>query len=540
MTRRRGPGCRAAGLLAAAALSAAFGAQAPPATGTAERLLVVPFENVAREPGLYWLTEGVALLLADALSALGVPAIARDERVRAYELLQLPVSAPLTRATVIRVGEAVGATRVIGGSLRLDGGELVVTARAVRLDAGRLDPELSARAPLAEIELLVERLARQLAGAPPDRPIEAPRVPLPAFESYVKGLLAEQTERKIAHLETALRLHPRYDRAQLALWEVYTERGDHEKALTAAQAVPLSSRLSRRARFRAALSLIELRRYAAAFELLTALAAERPAAAVHNALGVVQLRRGWTPQTGRPTYYFDQATKLDAGHADYFFNLGYAYAREQEREAAIYWLREAVRRNPADGEAHLVLAALLQAGGETVEAGRERELAQQLDPDAAALAARAAGAPLGVPEGLERLETVLEPSVAALAAVAAPQRENQQAVADYHLAAARRLFEEGRDREAVAELRRTIYLSPYSGAAHLLLGRIYLRTARVREAIDAFKIAVWSEETAAARIALGEAYLRAGDRAAARVQAERALALDPASAEAARLLERAR
>jgi tetratricopeptide (TPR) repeat protein len=530
----------AAAALAAAALAAALRAQAPPAVEASERFLVVPFENVAREPGLHWLTEGVALLLADALGALGLPAIGRDERVRAYELLQLPVSAPLTRATVIRIGEAVGATRVVVGTLRLERGELTVAARAVRLDARRLEPEVVERAPLAELEAIVERLARRLAGAPADSAIETPRVPLAAFESYVKGLLAEQPERRLAHLETALKLHPRYDRAQLALWDVHTERGDHEKALSSAQAVPLASRLSRRARFRAALSLIELKRYPAAFDLLTALGAERPAAAVHNALGVIQLRRGWTPQTGRPTYYFDQAIKLDAGRPDYFFNLGYAYAREQDREAALYWLREAVRRDPADGQAHFLLAALLQAGGETVEAERERELARQLEADYPALAARAAGAPLGVPEGLERLDPVLEPSVAALAAVAAPQREDERAVADFHLEKARRLFGEGRDREAVAELRRTIYLSPYNAEAHLLLGRVHLRTARVREAIDAFKIALWSEETAAARIALGEAYLRAGDRAAARAQAERALALDPTSAEAARLLERAK
>ena len=37
--------------------------------------------------------------------------------------------------------------------------------------------------------------------------------------------------------------------------------------------------------------------------------------------------------------------------------------------AAIYWLREAVRRDPADADAHYVLAAALQAAGSTVEAG---------------------------------------------------------------------------------------------------------------------------------------------------------------------------
>jgi Tfp pilus assembly protein PilF len=60
----------------------------------------------------------------------------------------------------------------------------------------------------------------------------------------------------------------------------------------------------------------------------------------------------------------------------------------------------------------------------------------------------------------------------------------------------------------------------------------------VREAIDALKISLWSHETPQAHVVLGEAYLQAKDTAGARGEAERALALDPASIEAKRLLEK--
>ena len=75
---------------------------------------------------------------------------------------------------------------------------------------------------------------------------------------------------------------------------------------------------------------------------------------------------------------------------------------------------------------------------------------------------------------------------------------------------------------------------------HLLLGRIYLRSGRLREAMDAFKVSIWSQETAAAHVALAEAYLEARDAAAARGEAERALVLDPKSIHAQKLLERLR
>ena len=58
----------------------------------------------------------------------------------------------------------------------------------------------------------------------------------------------------------------------------------------------------------------------------------------------------------------------------------------------------------------------------------------------------------------------------------------------FHLDRGRRLFQQERDEEAIAELRRVVYLQPYQSEAHLLLGRIYLRTGRPQEAINSLKI----------------------------------------------------
>src|SRR5439155_1038635 len=85
-----------------------------------------------------------------------------------------------------------------------------------------------------------------------------------------------------------------------------------------------------------------------------------------------------TPQTGVATYYFHKAAESDPDDPDYFFNLGYGYWQDRDTQAAIYWLREAVRRNPADGDAHFVLGASLAAAGRSGEAAREKELARRL------------------------------------------------------------------------------------------------------------------------------------------------------------------
>jgi Tfp pilus assembly protein PilF len=145
-----------------------------------------------------------------------------------------------------------------------------------------------------------------------------------------------------------------------------------------------------------------------------------------------------------------------------------------------------------------------------------------------------------VPAKLERLPTTLDvaPLARLEAAIDAPAQRAQQETASFYLDQGRTLFDQQRDREATAALLRAIYLSPYDDEPHLLLGRIYGRSGRPTDAVDEFKVAIWCRETAAARLALAGAYLDAGDKAAAKREAERALALDPNSAEAKALLRK--
>jgi Tfp pilus assembly protein PilF len=145
-----------------------------------------------------------------------------------------------------------------------------------------------------------------------------------------------------------------------------------------------------------------------------------------------------------------------------------------------------------------------------------------------------------IPRGLERLKPSMDVSLMRRPdnTIAATGQREQKELAAFHLDRGRRFFEQGSNSEAATELARAIYLSPYEAQAHLLLGRIYLRTGQAPAAIDAFKIALWSQESAEGRIALAEAYLQTKDHAAARQALERALVLDPASSEAKELLKK--
>lgn len=501
------------------------------------RVLVAPFEADG-EPRAAWLGEGVALLLADDLAELGVDAIMHDERVRAFERLQVPPNAPLSRGTVIRIGQLLGATTVVTGQVALADEGLAITIRAIRIDTGHVDAEFEERGPLDALFETVRRGARRLAPDAPEPASPEPRPTLAAFEFFVRGLLAENVETQIELFNRSLAIAPQFDRARLHLSCAHADAGDFVQARDVALAVPPGSPLADYARFQAAVAEIALEQYDDAFQRLLRLAERTSAPEVYNNLGVIQLRRGGTPQTGVATFYFTKAADADPASPEYTFNLGYAYWREQDHQAAIYWLRETVRRDPTDGDAHFVLAAALDATGSRVEAARERELARRLS--AAWEEQAETDTPDVVPDGLERLRQYLEPPAARRSGLALERQEQreQQDLVGFHLDRGRRFYERENDREALAELQRATYLSPYEAEAHLLIGRIHLRNGRVNEAIEALTIALWSRETAEGHVALGEAYLQAKDPERARREAERALALAPGMPEATALLER--
>jgi tetratricopeptide (TPR) repeat protein len=502
------------------------------------RILVMPFDTTKREARVFWLGEAASVLLTDDLTALGAAAISRAERLQAFERLQVPPVAALSDATVIRIGQLVGADRVVTGTLSLEGDTLKVRARSIALDAGKVQADAGESGGLSDLYLTFRRLAAQIARTAAAPSASSAQPPVAAFENYIKGLLAETPATAIDYLNAALRLQPAFNRARLALWDVYTDQGEHQKALAALKAVPRDSVESRRARFLAGLSQLELRRYDDAFASFKTLDDERAEPAVTNNLGVVQLRRAASAPGGRATYFFNEAAKADPADEDFVFNLGYAYWNDRDVQASIYWLREAVRRRPTDGIAHYVLGTALAAAGNMVEASREKELSRRLSSEFGQWDRRPAADP--IPRDLERVKSDIGRPLGRqiVDKLATSGQRDQQELARFYLESARRLFALENDREAAAELGRALYLSPYLASAHLLLGRIHLRNGRTQEAIEALKISIWSEETAAAHAVLGEAYRQDRDLTSARAEAERALAIDSTSEDAKALVAR--
>jgi Flp pilus assembly protein TadD len=438
----------------------------------------------------------------------------------------------LSRASAIKVGQVLGAREVVIGSIDAQGDEAIVRARIIRLDTGRLQPEAADRGPIGDPFPILRRVARALR---PSGSGSSASVALPspeAFAFYVRGLTADSVGDRRTWLEQAIKAAPDFEGARLSLWSLHTEQGAFERALGAVSAA--GGAPTRDLRYAAALSLISLERFDEAFSQLKQMQTESRSAVAANALGVVQLRRGSSPQTGLATHFFSQAAELDPAEPNYRFNLDWL---ERDAAAAIYWLREAVRRDPADGGAHFLLAAALHHTGAGAEAAREAELARRLSSRYAEADIRSDAAPRGL-ERLEQRRMTLSAMVDAI--ITSSSQRDQQALAEFHLDAGRRALAREADQEAEAALRRAVFLSPYLADAHLLLGRLHLRASRPQEAAIAMKIALWSEESAEAHAMLAEALLILKDLGGALEEVDRALRLDPTFAPALALREKLR
>ena len=473
------------------------------------------------------------MLLADELARWATARSRARIASRCSSRLQLPMSSELTRATMIRVAELIGASEVVFGDVRL-GDELTVRARMISSRhrpgaAGRVRPRAarptSSRCSTARWPIGWRRApadwARRGAAADAHRRSRRSRT---TSRAWWRPTPAAQQR----FLESALAQAPRDGRVLTALWSVYTAQGLHDKSARRRERVPAESPRGERARFDVALSLIELRRLDGAVkELHGAARAERSRPCSRTRSAIVELRRGADAAAGTAASFFARATTEDPGNTDYLVQSrlragargrhrgravvaarGRAVRRGRRRRAPRDERRARVDRTSGRGAARTGSGATLL--GTSVETSCRPRRAQ------GAAGARAARTELDR-RALARLD----------AAIGSPAQRDQQETAEFHLDAGRRLVEERRDREPMSELQRAIYLAPYAGRAAPAARALYERAGRLPEAVDEFKVALWCRETAGGTARAGRGAARDRRRDAARREVERALVLDP-------------
>lgn len=482
-----------------------------------------------------WIPEAVADGLPRALGELGVPSIEAAERHRAHETLEIP-ELQLTRATSIRIAEALGAGRIVVGTWDGSGGQVAVALRLLDVERGTLSAPLRASGPLETLPQLLRNLAWDIALAgetPPSGTREeflrrAASPPFEAYRLFARGLAASDAASRKRFYQQAIGLAPGYDEARVALGRLQVVARESAAAVETLSRVGTASAVTREARLLQGVALLDLGRYQESAAIYGALARAESSPAVLNNYALALMRLGGGPSGVKASDVLKQAA---SGGAPAFpeipFNVGYALFVEGDAEAAAFWMRGVARELPGDAHAKVVLAWALRKAGHDAEADAEWK------PFVATAPAYEA---LTQPDTNRRFERPLlweQPL-----ALDEEQWGDRQYAAS-HLGRAEKLEEAGDGEGALRELTQAAYLDPYGDRAHVLLARMHRKRGDSEKALSELRMALWVKDDAAVRVELAGLLKELGRNSEAKAEAERALKADPNNAEARALAGKA-
>jgi Flp pilus assembly protein TadD len=462
--------------------------------GDGAPIVVMPLDG---PDGARWIGGVVAELMPRALQRLGVPAVTRSDRLRAQELLGVPALST-TRATSIRVAESLGASRLVVGSWESRERDITLSVRLLDVSRASLSAPLLAAGPVESLGTLVHSLAWDVALAGPNPPSgtregligAAQDVPFEALRALGEAAVAREPAARAAALRRALALHPAFEEADLALARHLVEGNEFQEARRVLGGTLPASPFARDVRFLEGVALLGLGRYREAAELYSGLVAAEPTAAARNNLAVALLRLGSTNPPASAV--LREAVEAEPASTELPFNLGWALLAEGDAEAAGFWLRGVVGRDPQDAHARLVLSWALRRAGRADEAEVEWQRAR---------AGRESIASLREPALSRRFERILGSE---RALVVDPEGRSDAELAATHASRGERLLAGGEVTGAVSELTRAALLDPYAARPHVLLARIYRARGDLDKAVSELRMALWCRDDPLVRRELGE------------------------------------
>jgi serine/threonine protein kinase/tetratricopeptide (TPR) repeat protein len=305
----------------------------PPGTGTGCCVAVMTFANITREPADDWIGTGIAETVSSDLK--NVHNLSVIGRARVYDALRnLSTDAHLNDSLAIDIGRRLGATWVVVGGYQRLGTMIRITANFVEVATGEVQRTVKVDGRIDDIFALQDKIVYELTqdlnvvlqGSEVAEIEKQETRSVQAYESYARGMMnmrqatRESMDRAIVAFEDATRHDPEYAIAWAALGGVYGLKG-------------------------AFMSMPDM---------------------VHKA---IELER--------------RALSIDPALADAHMWLGSGLLNLGRVDEAIIEIGEAIRLDPASGQAHQALARALWIGkGDFAAAIPEFERAIELNPEA--------------------------------------------------------------------------------------------------------------------------------------------------------------
>ncbi len=317
-------------------------------------VLVLPFENRSRQPGLDWIADSFPAIFNLRLASAGFLPITREDRLYALDRLGLPPDLRPSRATAFRIAQEMDADYVIFGNYDASDGQLTAQAQVLDMRSVHMGPPLVVRNDLTKLldteNILTWRAIRVM---DPGYSVSqagflaaVSQLRLDAFENYVRGITATNPADRIRHLSEAVRLAPSDVPSIYQLGVAYFAAQEYEQAIQQFVGVPSDHPLAMQAAFFLALAQFYTGQYPAAGQSFSFIASRLPLPEVLNNQGVALSRQGKDGIS-----LFQQAATADPRDEDYHFNLAVALRRKGDFPGAAREIRAALELNPQDTEA---------------------------------------------------------------------------------------------------------------------------------------------------------------------------------------------
>lgn len=486
-------------------------ASAQSASTTSQTILLLPFQNASKSPGLEWIGEAFPEIMGGRMASPSLYVVPREDRMYAFDRSGIPTSQRPSHATLFRIGEQMDVEYMVLGRYTYDGQKFTAVAQLLDVKNLRLSKEMTESGPLTSIVEIQSALAWDLLHAISPS-IEVARnefvagstpVRLDAFENYIRGITAQNRTEKIRKFREAVRLNPSYTLAMLQLGRTYFAGRDYDAAALWFSKIPRSDPAGREASFYAGLCYYFIGEYdkaESAFKYLTSLF---PLTEVYNNLGVVAARRGKKTADD----YFQKAVEADPHEPDYHFNLGLTLYRNGDMNGAARQLREAVRLRPSDTEAKSLLDAVLNKDRGRMPLERIKRNYDETSFRQLAL----------------EIQNATETRLA---------KSDPRTHAAYHVEHGHALLAQNFIAEAGQELREAITLDPNNAGAHAGLAAVLEASNDLEGARKEVSAALKLEPVAEAYVVLARIDLRSNNVQAASDNIEHALKLEPANAAA--------
>jgi Flp pilus assembly protein TadD len=364
---------------------------APSLCRAADTIAVLPLFNLdeTKASNLDWIGESVAETVHEALSSGGLLVLPRDDRAEVYHCLSLRTGVVLTKASVLKIGEALDAGEIIFGELRVDGADNTTTSlksnlrlvmRVINLKKLSEGPEFSQEGPLENLSQMETKLAwlllHQLApdSAPTEDAFVHDRAPVrvDAMENYVRGLMASNVDQKTKLFTQAARLDDHFSQPNFQLGRLAFAKKDYKTAAQWLAKVTKSDSHFLEAAFLRGICAYRNGDFDAAIDQFRMVAGEIPLNEVYNDLGAALSRKNDPSATDN----FNKALEGDQGDPDYWFNVGYSLWKQGKFALAAANFRAVLDRSPTDQEATTMLGYCLKMEGpregDPHSEGRER------------------------------------------------------------------------------------------------------------------------------------------------------------------------